>query len=211
MIKRNSTKTFEILAVILTGAGKILFFEVLHMQFWFIMMVSLFWLGYLVYVIGKNRERITHWGFRIKGLKESIRIILPLAVAALAIMLAYGITSGKALLSWHLLPSLLLYPLWGLAQQFIVLGMVAGNLQDLETFQMPKILIILITAVLFCLVHYPNYPLVGATFLLSIIYCSVYLRYRNLWALGVIHGWLGTFFYYFVLGKDAWMTFIGSI
>lgn len=211
MLKKNSTIVFEITAVILTGAGKILFFEVLHLQFWFILMVSIFWLGYLVYILRKDKERIAHWGFRKEGLRESIRIILPLVVTALALIITYGITSGKALLSWHLLPSLLLYPIWGLAQQFIVLGMVAGNLHEMESFKIPKLIIIPITSVLFCLVHYPNLQLMGATFLLALIYCSVYLRNRNLWALGVLHGWLGTFFYYFVLGKDAWLTFIQSV
>jgi len=211
MLRNVSHRYFELTTVLLTGAGKFLFFEVLHLQFWFIMAASLFWLGYLMYHIVSHREKLAHWGFRKEGLRESTRLILPLALIAVALIITYGITSGKLLLSWHIFPSLLLYPLWGIAQQFMVLALIAGNLQDMESHRLPKLFIILLTSVLFCLVHFPNYPLMGATFLLALLYTGVYIRYRNLWPLGIVHGWLGSFFYYFVLGKDAWLTFIHSI
>ncbi len=211
MLKNLSHRYFEITAVLLTGAGKFLFFEVLHLQFWFIMTASLFWLGYLLYILSNNKERVAQWGFRKEGLKESIRLILPLALIAVALIVTWGIISGRLLLSWHIFPSLLLYPLWGIAQQFMVLALIAGNLMDMESFRPPKLAIILITSILFCLVHFPNYPLMGATFLLALVYTGVYLRCRNLWPLGIVHGWLGSFFYYFVLGKDAWLTFVNSI
>jgi len=37
----------------------------------------------------------------------------------------------------------------------------------------------------------------------------LYFRYRNLWPLGVLHGWLGAFFYLWVLGRDMWVENFG--
>jgi len=210
-VKKEYTTYFELTAVLFTGAAKFLFFDVLHRQFWFIMTASLFWLGYLIFNSITNKQRVLHWGFQRKGLKESIRLIFPIALIAVTLFVTYGILSDKLILSWHIVPSLLLYPLWGIAQQYLILGLIAGNLQDIKSLKIFKPLIILITAILFCLVHFPNYKLMGGTFILAVVYTIVYMRYRNLWALGVIHGWLGSFFYYFVLGKDAWLTFIKSI
>jgi hypothetical protein len=211
MSKKNSQLWFEIAAVFLTGSGKFIFFEILNLQFWYIMIVSFFWLGYLVFNLMKNKERITYWGFKKDGFCESLMLILPLASIALAIIITYGALAGSMLLNWHIFPSLLLYPLWGLAQQYIILALVAGNLQEIKSPKIPKFVILLCTATLFCLVHYPNYMLMGGTFILAIVYTIVYLRFRNLWVLGIVHGWLGSFFYYFVLGKDAWAIFINSI
>lgn len=209
--KKDISHYIELLAVLLTGAGKFLFFEMYHLQFWFIMSISFFWLGYILYILLKNKARFANWGFRRKGFEESIRLILPLVLVTVTLIVTYGVVTNKLLLSWHIFPSLLLYPIWGIAQQFLILGLVAGNLQTLSDYNIPKWVIIPVTALLFCLVHFPNYPLMGATFLLALVYTSVYLKYRNLWALGVLHGWLGSLFYYFVLGKDAWSTFINSI
>ena len=57
--------------------------------------------------------------------------------------------------------------------------------------------------------HVPEWPLVAATFGLGLCLVPIYLRYRNLWALGVAHGWLGTFFYLWILGRDPWLEAFG--
>ena len=43
------------------------------------------------------------------------------------------------------------------------------------------------------------------TFVLALLYSAVYLRERNLYALGLFHGWLGALFYYTVVGRDPFM------
>jgi hypothetical protein len=48
-----------------------------------------------------------------------------------------------------------------------------------------------------------------ATFGLGLVYIPLYLRYRNLWPLGFYHGWLGTLFYLWVLGRDPWVETFG--
>lgn len=204
-------KKFEILAVIATGFGKLIFFNWLHLQFWFIMLASIFWIGYIIFRIRSDKVVLNRWGFRKEGLRESVRMITPLAIIALMLFILYGIRSGKMILSWHIFPSLFLYPLWGTIQQFLIMALVAGNLDTLNSIRIPRYLSILITAFTFGIVHFPYYLLISGTFVLAIIYALVYFKYRNLWVLGIFHGWLGSFFYFFVLGRDAWITFVGSI
>lgn len=204
-------KKFEIMAVLATGAGKFIFFNWLHMQFWFIMLASIFWIGYILYRVRSDKSIISWWGFRKEGFRKSVRMIAPLAVIALTLFILYGIRSGKMILSWHILPSLLLYPLWGIIQQFLIMALLAGNLDTLKERHVPRYLAIFITAFVFGIVHFPYYLLIVGTFLLAIIYALIYLKHRNLWVLGLFHGWLGSFFYFFVLGRNAWMTFVGSI
>ena len=53
--------------------------------------------------------------------------------------------------------------------------------------------------------------LVAATGLLGAVFALIYMRWRNLWPLGLYHGWLGVFYYYWILGRDPWAeTFLGQ-
>ncbi len=210
-MRTQKSRYFEIVAVLFTAVGKFIIFDGLQKQFWFIITASIFWLGYIVYYLLNDRDQLIHWGFRKEGFRESLRLILPIAVIAVFLFFTYGFLTRRIILSWHIFPSLLLYPFWGIAQQFIILALIAGNLDEMDAFRLPKFLIILITALLFCLVHFPNYYLMGSTFILALVYTAAYLKHRNLWVLGILHGWLGSFFYFFVLGKDAWLKFIHSI
>jgi membrane protease YdiL (CAAX protease family) len=191
--------------------GKLIFFNWLQLQFWFIMLASMFWIGYIVYRVRLNKSMVNWWGFRREGFRESVKLIGPLAVIALILFIIYGFKSGKMILSWHILPSLILYPIWGTIQQFLIMTLLAGNLDTLKNRRVPRYMTIFITAFVFGIVHFPYYLLIGGTFLLAIIYALVYLKHRNLWVLGLFHGWLGSFFYFFVLGRDAWTTFVESI
>jgi hypothetical protein len=38
----------------------------------------------------------------------------------------------------------------------------------------------------------------------------VYFRTRNLWALGIFHGWFATGLYFFVLGRDPWTVVVSG-
>ena len=66
-----------------------------------------------------------------------------------------------------------------------------------------------ICAVLFSLVHVPDPQLMVATFVLGLAFTPIYLRWRNLWPLGVLHGWLGAFCYVWVLDRNPWQEVFG--
>ncbi len=50
----------------------------------------------------------------------------------------------------------------------------------------------LLSGVLFSLIHLPNPWLTGLTFILGVVFAWIYRRAPNLFALGIVHGILGT-------------------
>jgi hypothetical protein len=80
------------------------------------------------------------------------------------------------------------YLLWAFEQQFI--------LQDYFLLRLLRILpnesaAVITAAVLFSTAHLPGLVLTVATLAWGIIACALFRRYRNLYALGLVHGILG--------------------
>ena len=142
--------------------------------------------------------------------RKLLRILFPFASVAVIACLFTGYVRGTLNLTWHIIPILIVYPIWGTIQQFLCVGLVAGNFQDMNK-PLKKYWIVPITAVLFSVLHYPNLWLMMGTFILAILYTIIYLRERNLYALGLFHGWLGALFYYTVVGRDPFMEVFGQI
>jgi membrane protease YdiL (CAAX protease family) len=87
---------------------------------------------------------------------------------------------------------------------------VAGNLKDMQRGRFSNAVIIFLTALLFGLLHYPFYWLVLGTFILALFYGYVYLKARNVYVLGIFHGWLGALFFYTVVGRDPFQEVFGK-
>src|SRR5262249_14697470 len=100
----------------------------------------------------------------------------------------------------------LLYPLWGLVQQLLVQAMVVRNLVPVVSLPV----VVTLAVVLFGLVHLPHLALALATALLGGVFTLTFIRCRNVWALGVCHGLLGVFFYFWVLGRDPWLEILAG-
>jgi hypothetical protein len=80
------------------------------------------------------------------------------------------------------------YGLWAFAQQIL--------LQDFFLRRMLRLVAretvaVLVAAGIFSLAHLPNPILTVVTFLWGLIACTLFLRYRNLYPLGVAHALLG--------------------
>jgi hypothetical protein len=200
---------FEATAVFLTGAGKILFVNLLDQKFWFITVCGTGWLVYLLVTFWRDREMTRRWGFQQEGFRKSIWLLAGPAFLVVIASWLYGSTVGHAVVSWHLIPVLLLYPIWGTIQQWLLISLFGGNL--LKTAPVSKWFVYLITAILFGVIHYPSNLLMIGTFLLAFTYLTVFERQRNLLALGLYHGWLGGVFYFFALGRDPWVEFIEKL
>lgn len=80
------------------------------------------------------------------------------------------------------------YVVWAIMQQFILQ---VYMLQRLLRLFPHRFVAIGIAALLFAAAHIPNPVLTGLTLLWGIIACVLYLRYRNLYTLGLAHGILG--------------------
>jgi membrane protease YdiL (CAAX protease family) len=201
----------ELVCLLLTGAGHVLVevsvdglkgaAEGLNRpQHYFNLVAVLVWGGYLVWCLKNKIMTADGLGFRRKGFARSIGVGLLLAVPGVAAMAVLGLKSGMVTgVSkgfWLLLP---VYPVWGLAQQFALQALIARNLKGLIQ---KESVIALCAGTIFSLAHFPNFMLMALTFPAGVVFTWIFSRHRNMWAVGVLHGILGSAAYYFVLGQD---------
>ena len=198
----DKVRILEIVAVVLTGLGKFIFMDFLNWRLPFVVVAILAWASYIVYRYKKDKNVLKDWGFRLGNFKTVFKLILPFALISIAIFFIVGYVQGSINLTWHILPLLITYPIWGSIQQFLTIGLLAGNLNDFKGMKLKKGLIILITAVFFSVVHYPSIWLMIGTFILALYYGYIYLKAKHIYVLGLLHGWLGALFYYTVVGQD---------
>jgi membrane protease YdiL (CAAX protease family) len=201
-------RIFEISAVIFTGIGKLVFINLLRMHFVYIVSASLFWTLYVIWRVSHHRKLIAYWGLSLSNAKKSFQITGIACVIAVLLMTAYGIWNHTIHLTWNLLFVLVTYPVWGLVQQFLLMSLLAGNLKDFQGRRFPSFIVVVVTSVLFSIVHYPYPSLIVATFLLALFYSILFLKERNIIPLGIFHGILGGLFFYFILGIDTWKIFV---
>lgn len=207
----NINRKYEIIAVLATAAGKFIFMDFLQWKLVFIIISTLGWANY-VYIRNKKEPGIlAHWGFRLDNFNKVLRMVLPFGILAVITFFVTGYFLGTINLNWHIIPILIFYPIWGVIQQFLVIGLMAGNLQDIQNQKLSKPAIITLTALLFGLVHYPYYWLMIGTFVLALFYGFIYLRERNVYVMGLFHGWLGGLFFYTVVNRDPFAEVFGKL
>ncbi len=83
------------------------------------------------------------------------------------------------------------YALWTLYQQFLMNDLFMPRLTRLLGGEGAAVGV---AAVLFAVAHLPNLPLTAATLVWGAVSCGLFLRYRNLYALGLAQGLLGLCF-----------------
>jgi membrane protease YdiL (CAAX protease family) len=206
----NNRRVLEISAVILTAIGKFIFMDYLNQRFVFVSVAIISW---VIYIFIRQKEQpgiLKYWGFRTDNFQVVAKRVLPFGVAAVIVFMAIGIYRGTLNITWHILPILILYPVWGVIQQFLLIALTAGNLQDIKGQHLKKWTIILLSAVLFGAIHYPWMWLMAGTFILALFYGFIYFRERNIYVLGLFHGWLGALFYYTVVGRDPFLEMFGG-
>ncbi len=209
LISKRQRK-FEIAAVVLTGVGKFVFMDTLDLKLLFISVAIILWTAYVVYHSRRISGLLNYWGFRIDNFWKVTRIVLPYGLVFLLLFFVVGYYRDTINMSWHIIPILILYPVWGIIQQFLLIGLIAGNLQHLQENRERKLVIVILTALLFGLLHYPYTWLMFGTFILALLYGFIYLRERNVVVMGMFHGWLGALFFYTVVGRDPFEDVLGK-
>ena len=199
---------WEFSAVLLTGLLHLVF-KSLNEKGLFIALASISWIGYVGWQVRQDPTKWSKWGFRTDNLRQAFIWPSIVFIASGLGMAWYGAMTGRALWQDHILFLLLLYPLWGILQQFLVQALGVDNL--LKLFPQSGLLLAMpVGVILFAVVHFPDGFLMLATGLLAGFFIPLYIRDRNLWPLGLYHGWLGTFFYLWVLGRDPWISVFGK-
>jgi len=207
----NKTRILEIAAVVLTATGKFIFMDYLNWRFLFVSVAIVSWTAYIVYRNKTKPGILKHWGFRTDNFKTVLKMVLPYGLFSVILFMGIGLYRGTININSHIIPILILYPVWGIIQQFLLIAIVAGNMQNLKGTSWNKKIIILLAALLFAAVHYPFVWLMLATFVLALFYGSIYLRERNIYVLGLFHGWLGAIFYYTVMNRDPFLEMFGKL
>jgi hypothetical protein len=175
----------------------------------FIAGACLFWLGFILVRVRQNKQVLREWGFRRDNLGWTAMFAALVFAIAAAGLAGFGVLHGTLGFPLHALPLFLVYPVWGVIQQFLALGIVVNNLEWIRGLGEKKVLLVLLIAVLFGLIHIYDTRLALGTFFLELVTVPLFLRYRNLWPLGVLHGWLGGLFYLWVLNRDLWAETFG--
>ena len=197
----------EMGAVALTGAGH-LAFSTMDASNVYIPMVVAGWGGYVYHRARTDSDFLARAGFTRAGLGGAFRDASFIAAGSLALMAGIGAAQGAQMLDRDMIPLLLLYPGWGLVQQFLVQGLVAANLADTPGWTGSPYFVTPVTAVVFGSVHFPSVRLAAGTFGLGLAFTPIYLKHRNLWPLGLYHGWLGVFYYFWVLERNPWQSVV---
>jgi len=204
--KLNYTKQsyFEITAVIITALLKFILMDWLDWRAFYITVVIISWMGYIFYKVKTDKKILMGWGLKKEHFKQSILFLAPFIFVTLIASLIYNALNESVSFSWQFILILLLYPFWGIIQQFIMLGIVSRNLATISKVKYSRYLTIFLVSILFSSVHYTNLFLMVFAFFLELIFSIVYLRWQNLWAIGIAHGWVATFVLYFVLNRNLW-------
>lgn len=204
----NRRRGFEIVSVVITGLGKILFVDFLDLKFVFVNTAIIFWGLYLILRVTRHNDLIYYWGLSLANIKATFKIVAPIGVIFTVLFLTYGYYCDTIILNRNIIFVLATYPIWGLIQQFLVMSLFAGNLKDYKRINLHDNTIVIITSCFFAIVHYPSFQLIILTFFMALFYSVIFLKKRNIIPLGFFHGILGGLFYYFVLNRDPWVEFI---
>lgn len=161
--------------------------------------VSFAFVGYVVWRVRRSSGVLRAWGMRRDNFWPALGAQLAFgAVGALALV-AFGMAMGSLALPGTFWVTLLLYPAWGTTQQFALQNLIARNLAGLLS---KPLAVALVASTLFSVSHFPRLELVVLTFVAGVFFTLIHRRFPNLWAVGIVHGILGSLAVYIVLGED---------
>jgi membrane protease YdiL (CAAX protease family) len=134
---------------------------------------------------GDDLERV---GLARKNFWPAMKLAFPVTLPFLLplIFLAFR-REGFAAWDWKF--SFFGYPIWGFAQEYVLLGFIANRLQD----ALPERggIIPWINGALFALVHLPNPLLMSVTFVSGVLFTALFFRRRHLVPFALLHAIFG--------------------
>lgn len=158
------------------------------------------WILILLVIIVSHtvrRESPIQLGFGAKNLRSSATALAPVVLALALALLACGWMFGTIRPQNGLL-GLLMYLVWGLFQQYVLNGYFMNRLHS------P-----LLAAALFSAAHAPNWFLMLVTLGGGYFCARAYLRFRNLYFLGLAHGVIGFLIYLVVPDTISHHLYVG--
>jgi hypothetical protein len=142
-------------------------------------------------VVLARRQSREDLGLGWRGLIPSLWILpAAVALAALSIFAAAKVGTLHPLYKADF-AHIFGYVLWTIYQQFLLQDYFMERILHLVSNQATAVML---AGTLFAAAHLPNLLLTAATLVWGIVSCALFLRYRNLWALGLAQGLLGLCF-----------------
>ena len=177
---------------------------------WFSGIAALLFVGYLFQRARGGSEVLRAWGMRRDNFWMALRAQSVLLIGASVAMLGYGAAVGSLAFPSSFWLTLGLYPVWGLTQQFALQNLIARNVTGLVSHPLA---VAGVAAALFAASHISRWPLVALTLVAGFFFTLFYRREPNLWAIGVVHGVLGSLAIYLVSQEDPgaaiWQFVVG--
>ena len=163
-------------------------------------------LGLVLVSHALRRETPASIGFRVANLKKGLRVLIPIAAPLALTLLAIGAifhTIRPVTLQSGFL-SLTLYCFWGLFQQYLLNGYFLNRFVKISPAFAP-----LMAAIAFSAIHTPNWFLIIVTFFAGFVCAKLYLKFRNLYVLGLAHGVIGFLLYLCVPDTISHHLYVG--
>ena len=147
-------------------------------------------LGFIILSHILRRERTASLGFRWNNFKECIETLAPTLLLLAMSLIACGVLlqTMRNIRFDHGLLCFLAYCPWGLFQQYLLNGYFTNRLLAVS----PARHVPLIAAALFSGAHLPNWFLMLVTFAAGYASTKIYMKYRNVYFLGLAHGVVGS-------------------
>ena len=171
------------------------------------------WVVILALVIWSHlfrQETLKRLGFTSANLEEGLRIVVPFVLFAGAVMISAGLMLGtmRNVMSDSVVSSFGYYCVWGLLQQYLLNGYFTNRVSAFVPDPTPH-RTALWSACLFAGAHLPNWFLMLITFAGGYLSARFYLRFRNLYVLGLAHAALGVLLYLVVPDSVSHHMYVG--
>lgn len=136
-------------------------------------------------------ENVRDLGFRFDNFLPALRLLLlpMIVIAGIALLIGFLSGSHADFFRWHA-ERLILFQLalgfgWGFLQQYVLQSFMNRRAQIIWSRGKASVLL---TALIFSLLHFPNPWLMVVTFVGGVVWAFVYQKQPNLFALALSHG-----------------------
>ncbi len=198
-------RIIESLAVVAICVAYVVFKKTLGGRAMFIIPSIIVLAAYVAYTVVREPSLVDRYGLGAAHLRRATTLVGAVCgpVALATLLIAWFL--GRVRFDGQVLTLLMVYPVWGIAQQFLFQSFFHTRLIDLKLYPFSTVIV----GLLFASVHWPSRAFMIAAFLFGVFTAWVFKAAPNIYPLGVAHGVLGTIVFCFIRGEKPLEKFIG--